>query len=56
MARKIAVNLLFDADQLDRLDEAAARARMSRSEWVRAAVDEKLAGQPALDLPEGNRA
>ena len=50
MARKTPVNLLFDGDQLDRIDAAAHRARMSRAEWVRRAAEAVLRGQVTLDL------
>ena len=50
MARKIATNILFDHEQLDKIDVAADRARLSRSAWVRRAVEVVLAGQVTLDL------
>ena len=50
MPRKIAANILFDLDQLERIDEAAAKARMSRSEWIRHAAEKVLTGQGELAL------
>lgn len=50
MPRKVPINALFEPDQLRRIDEAAARERKSRAQWLREAAEAKLAGQAELEF------